>query len=138
MTQINVYLIFDGNCAEAMNFYQDCLGGELILNKVEGSPLEAECAAGMEDKIMHAHLASNSIIIMASDRLMPGDFIRGNGYSLALQCSSEEEINTFFTKLSAGGTIGHPLKEQFWGAIFGMFTDKFGVEWMLNFDKAST
>lgn len=135
MTQVNVYLNFDGNCAEAMNFYKDCLGGKLTLNKVEGSPLEAQCGAGMKDKIMHAHLVSGSIIIMASDIIMPGEFIRGNAYSLALQCSSAAEINTFFAKLSAGGTIREPLKEQFWGAIFGMFTDKFGVEWMLNFEK---
>jgi len=135
MPQVNVYLTFNGNCAEAMNFYHECLGGELILNKVEGSPIENECQADMKDQIMHAMLTSGGIKIMASDMLMQGEFIRGNSASLGLTCDSEEEIHRFYDQLSAGGTAKDPLKEQFWGAIFGMFTDKFGVRWLLNFEK---
>lgn len=135
MTQINAYLTFDGNCAEAMNFYKDCLGGELVLTKVGDSPLAEQCGSDMENKIMHAHLSHGAIVLMASDKIMPGDFIRGNSCSLALQCSSEEEINTFFNQLSTGAVIIEPLKQQFWGAIFGMFNDKFGVTWMLNFEN---
>lgn len=135
MTQINVYLIFDGNCEEAMTFYKECLGGELAINRVEGSPMEAQCPPEMKNKIMHANLVNGGIVLMASDALMPGKYIKGTDSSVSLNCSSEEEINTFFTKLSAGGQITLPLQEQFWGALFGMFTDKFGVDWMLNFDR---
>lgn len=135
MTQINVYLIFDGNCEEAMTFYKECLGGELSINRVEGSPMESQCPPEMKNRIMHANLVNGGIVLMASDVLMPGKYIKGTDSSVSLNCSSEEEINTFFTKLSAGGVITLPLQEQFWGALFGMFTDKFGVDWMLNFDR---
>jgi PhnB protein len=137
MTQINVYLMFDGNCAEAMSFYQQCLGGELSINKVEGSPLEGQCPPEKKDKIMHASLTNGGIVLMASDVLMPGTFVRGNASSVSLNCSSEEEIQNYFAKLSAGGQVTLPLGKQFWGAVFGMLTDKFGVEWMLNYDQNS-
>ena len=61
-------------------------------------------------------------------------FIRGNMISLSLNCSSEEEIFLFFSKLSAGGEIMHQLKMEFWGAIFGVFIDKYGIKWLLNYD----
>lgn len=137
MTQINAYLTFDKNCAEAMTFYKDCLGAELELHKVEGSPMEAHCPTAMKDMIMHASLTSGGITLMASDNLMAGELIRGNASSLSLNCSSKEELNQFFNSLSAGGQIIQPVKEQFWGAIFGMFVDKFGITWMLNFDTVA-
>lgn len=136
MTQINVYLTFDKNCAEAMTFYKDCLGGELTLHKVEGSAMEAHCPTAMKDMIMHANLINGGITLMASDNLMSGELIRGNANSLSLNCSSEEELRSYFDALSVGGHIIQPVKEQFWGAIFGMFVDKFGITWMLNFDTA--
>lgn len=135
MTQINVYLTFDGNCAEAMNFYKECLGGELMLNKVEGSPAEGECAEAKPGAIMHAELRKDSLLLMASDMLMGTELLRGNATALSLNCSSETEIRDYFDKLSAGASNIHPLKVEFWGALFGMFTDKFGVRWLLNFDQ---
>ncbi|MEI9912593.1 MAG: VOC family protein [Bacteroidota bacterium] len=77
----------------------------------------------------------DAILLMGSDMVGPDGFIKGNTMSLSLNCSSEEEINSFFSTLSAGGKIIHPLRVEFWGAIFGVFTDKFGVRWMLNYDK---
>jgi len=72
---------------------------------------------------------------MGTDCVAPGGFNQGNNIALSLNCSSEEEINTFFSKLSEGGKIIDPLKQQFWGAMFGVFDDKFGIRWMLNYDK---
>ena len=72
---------------------------------------------------------------MGSDMVGPDGFNKGNNIALSVNCSSEEEINTFFSKLSAGGKIIDPLKVQFWGAIFGVLTDKFGINWMFNYDK---
>jgi PhnB protein len=134
MTQINAYLTFEGNCAEAMNFYKECIGGELTIHKVEGSPLEGQIPEGKE-QVMHAQLAKGSLILMASDMLMDGEVLRGNAMALSLNCSSEEEIRSYFDKLSAGASKIEPLKIQFWGALFGMFTDKFGIRWLLNFDE---
>lgn len=135
MTQINVYLNFDGYCEEVMNFYQECLGGELTFNRVGDSPMAAHFPEEKKDKILHSNLIKDNLVIMASDALMPGVLVRGNATSLSLNCSSVEEITDFFNKLSAGGEIEQPLGEQFWGALFGMFTDKYGVQWLLNFDK---
>jgi PhnB protein len=135
MTQINAYLNFDGNCREAMNFYKECLGGELTLQTVEGSPVEAQCPAAMKHQILHSSLVKNGLVIMGSDMSGPEGITKGNNIALSLNCSSEEEINSFFSNLSAGGKIIDPLRQQFWGALFGVFNDKFGIRWMLNYDK---
>ena len=135
MTQINAYLNFDGTCREAMTFYKECLGGELTLQTIEGSPFESQCPAAIKHQIMHATLTKGPLLLMGSDMVGPDGFQKGNNISLSLNCSTEEEINRFFTALSAGGKILEPLKDQFWGAIFGCVTDKFGIRWMLNFDK---
>lgn len=135
MTQINAYLNFNGNCREAMTFYKTCLGGELTVQTIEGSPIEAQCPSAMKHHVLHASLLNDNLVLMASDMTGPDGFIKGNTISLSLNCSSENEIKTFFTKLSSGGQITHPLEEQFWGATFGVLTDKYGIRWMLNYDK---
>jgi PhnB protein len=136
MTQINAYLNFNGNCREAMNFYKECLGGELTLQTVEGTPMDAKCPPAMKNQVLHSTLIKNgTVLLMGSDMNGPEGFTRGTNVSLSVNCSSEEEINEFFSKLSASGKTLEPLKEQFWGAIFGALTDKFGVRWMFNYDK---
>lgn len=135
MTTINAYLTFNGNCREAMNFYKDCIGGELTIMPVAGSPVEAECPAAMKDSILHSTLIKESLVLMGSDMLGPGGLVHGNNVALSLNCSSEEEIDSFYASLSVGGTILDPLKIQFWGAKFGVFNDKYGISWMLNYDQ---
>jgi PhnB protein len=135
MTQINAYITFNGNCRKAMEFYKECLGGELILQTVGGSPIEAQCPAAMKDHILHASLAKDGLLLMASEMIGPGGYRAGNNIALSLNCSSEKEINEFFSKLSAGAEIIHSLRTEFWGAIFGVLTDQFGIKWMLNYDK---
>ena len=135
MTQIHPYLAFDGDCRTAMTFYQSCLGGELMIHNVEGSPAEAHIAPDMKNRVLHASLVKDSLVLLASDMCMGEKLVRGNGCSISLNCSSEEEIHDFFAKLSVGAEITQPLQDQFWGALFGMFNDQFGVTWMLNFDK---
>jgi PhnB protein len=135
MSSINVYLHFNGNCREAMNFYKECIGGNLDLQTVAGSPLEAQCPAAMKDNVMHATLTKGNLVLMASDMMGPGGYQKGNNIALTLNCDSEEEINSLFGKLSVGGKVIDPLKKQFWGALFGVFEDKFGIRWMLNYDQ---
>ncbi|MCW3088561.1 MAG: hypothetical protein JWQ78_1947 [Sediminibacterium sp.] len=135
MTQINAYITFNGNCREAMTFYRDCLGGELTLQTVGGSPIESQCPSAMKDSILHATLQRGSLLLMASEMIGPGGYTKGTDIALSLNCSSEEEINDFYSRLSAGGEIFHQLKVEFWGAIFGVFNDRFGIRWMLNYDK---
>ena len=135
MTSINAYINFNGNCREAMEFYRNCLGGDLEMQTVGGSPIEAECPAAMKHQILHASLMMDCLLLMGSDMIGPDGYQKGNNIALSLNCSSEQEINNYFNKLSAGGRIMHPLRVEFWGAIFGVFTDKYGIKWMLNFDK---
>ncbi|HKO79463.1 MAG TPA: VOC family protein [Chitinophagaceae bacterium] len=135
MAQINAYLNFNGNCREAMTFYKNCLGGELTVQTVEGSPIEFQCPPSMKHQVLHASLLKGNLVLMASDMIEPEGYIKGNTIALSLNCSSEREIKTFFTRLSSGGQITHPLEKQFWGATFGVLTDKYGIKWMLNYDK---
>ncbi len=136
-TQINAYLTFKGNCKEAMTFYQECIGGSLTLMTVGESPMADKLPPETHDHIMHAALMrEGTLMLMASDS-MGQQITPGNSVSLSLNCTSEDEINTFFEKLSAGGTVTHPLQKEFWGALFGHFTDKFGMNWMLNYELNS-
>ena len=135
MTMINTYLNFNGNCREAMTFYKECLGGELALNPVAGSPVAEHMPPEAQQNILHACLTSGNMVLMASDMMGPEGITKGNTMALMLQCSSEEEINRFFNSLSAGGYVDHPLADSFWGSKFAHFIDKFGMTWMLNYEK---
>jgi PhnB protein len=134
MTYINPYISFNGNCREAMTFYKECLGGELVMQTVAESPLATQCPSSMQNSILHASLSNRNMILMASDMIPPGGYTKGNDIALSLNCSAEEEINLFYKNLSVDGQILDELKTQFWGAIFGVLTDKFGIRWMLNCD----
>jgi len=136
MTQISAYVNFDGNCRQAMEFYKECLGGELIIQTIGGSPMETQCPAAMKDQVLHSSLTKSGLLLMGSDMVGPDGFNKGNNIALSVNCSSEEEINTFYSNLSSGGKILDPLKKQFWGAIFGCLTDKFGIRWMFNYEES--
>lgn len=133
MTKINSYLTFNGNCREAMTFYKECLGGELMLQTVGESPISEQMPDQMKECILHAMLTSGNIVIMGSD-MSPLKLIKGNAVSLMLNFSSEEETRKIYASLSKGGDSSQPLEVMFWGALFGHLTDKFGNQWMFNFD----
>ena len=135
MTKINSYLTFSGNCREAMTFYKECLGGELILQTIGESPLAGKMPAKMKEYVLHSTLIKDELILMGSDMVSENGLIKGNAVSLMLNCSSEEEILNSFEKLSSGGKKDHALENSFWGALFGDLTDKFGNHWLLHFDK---
>jgi PhnB protein len=92
MTQIHVYLTFNGNCREAMTFYQECLGGEFMLQTIGGSPLAEQMPPKMKDCILHATLTNGNLILLGSDMVSNAGLIKGNAVSLSLMCSSEKEI----------------------------------------------
>jgi PhnB protein len=134
MTQVNAYLTFNGNCREAMNFYKECFGGDLTLQTVKGSPMEDQFNAAATDRILHASLTNDSLVILGSDIAGPNGVVNGNSISLSLNCSSENEIRIFFSKLSSDGFIVHPL-HQFFAGTMGTLTDKFGKDWLLYYEK---
>lgn len=129
---INPYLTFNGNCREAMTFYKDCLGGELIMQTVEESPMADQWPAAAQKNILHASLVNDALILLGSDMGGSEQLLVGNTISLALACSNGEEIKTFFIRLSAGGKVIHPLHNFFDGMIASL-TDKYGLNWVLKF-----
>ncbi len=134
MSKINAYISFNGKCREAMNFYKECIGGELEFMTFADSPMTEQTSGSDKDKIMHSSLKKGNLLLMASDMGNPDGYKYGNNISLTLTCESEEEINNLFTKLSDGGEILMPLGIQFWGDLFGAFYDKFKIKWMLLYD----
>lgn len=125
----NAYLFFDGNCREAMEFYRQIFGGDLVVQTF--GEADHNCPDAMKDSVMHARLSGGDILLMASDN--PGSESLGTGkIHLALGGSNEQKIRKLFDGLSAGGTIGHPLKKESWGDIYGDLKDKYGVQWMVN------
>jgi len=137
MSTINSYLRFNGNCKEAMSFYKDCLGGELAMQKVGESPMANNMPQQMQDKIMHASLKNEGFTIMGSDLCDESGVIKGNNISLLLDCDSEQQVRSFYELLSKGGKKTHPLEKTFWNALFGDLTDKFGINWMFNYQMES-
>ncbi|SDL49677.1 VOC family protein [Siphonobacter aquaeclarae] len=133
MAEINAYLTFHGNCLEAMTFYQACFGGEFDSMTYENSPMKVP--VGKESKIMHSRLQSEALELMAADDLTAPASSPGNMVSLNVNCRSEEEIKRLFKGISQGGKVTLPLQDTFWGAKFGMVTDRFGIKWMFNYGK---
>jgi PhnB protein len=132
MAQLYAYLIFNGDCKQAMEFYKDCLGGELTLLTVKGSPMAAQMPASTHNQIMHSRLVSEKITLLAADNLGADIFKAGSSIRLCLIGDSKEELSKLYSRLSRGGTATHPLKEEFFGT-YGDLTDKFGINWMFQF-----
>lgn len=133
MSTISAYLNFNGNCREAMLFYQQCLGGELIWQTLGEFPNAEIMPKQMQDCILHATLSKSSLVLMGSDILNEDGLKKGNSILLMLNCESEEEMTDYYNKLSLGGIQTHPVARNIWGALLGNLTDKFGNQWLLHF-----
>lgn len=134
--ELEPYLHFGGNCEEALNFYKGVFGGEITsINRFEGSPMAADLPPDYGNKIMHASFVSPSLKFMASDA-HPGGHLAAKGHvTLSLAGSDVAEGERVFNALADGGTVSMPYQDTFWGAKFGMLTDKFGIDWMVNVEK---
>ena len=130
MNRIITYLTFNGNCREAMSFYRDCLGGELIFLTVGDSPKPNKLPKQMRNSILQATLQTENFILMATD-LVDEELKRGNSISILIKCSSKKEMKTIYEKLSTGGRATHRIKNTFGRALFGGLTDKYNNNWLL-------
>lgn len=127
---LSPYLTFNGNCKEAMEFYQSCLGGQLTMQTFGEAPMPSNPED--KEKIMHAMLQNDALSFMASDS-MPGKPVTvGSNVSLSIAGTDDAKIRECYTKLGEGGTVTMPLEKAFWGDTFGMLTDRFGIHWMVN------
>lgn len=140
MTTVNTYLTFNGNCQEAFNFYKSVFGGEFssVSNYKDMPPEESqEISESEKERILHISLPiSKETSLMGSDtNSQIGEVSFGNNFSISINTDSKEEADKFFNKLSADGKITMPMEETFWGSYFGMFIDKFEINWMVSFDR---
>ena len=130
-----LYLMFNGNCEEAINFYKDKLGGNLISMQRYGEAPTDQGSETYKDKIMHAVMDLMGFTLMFSDANEGANVTVGDNFSIALDLKSDGEVDRVFDALSTGGQVKMAVQDTFWGARFGMCTDKFGVNWMVNYDK---
>ncbi len=133
---INPYLTFDGNAAEAMGFYHTALGGTLSMQTFAdfGAPVSDD----YKDKIMHAHLETpGGGVLMGSDAMEGRSPRAGDNISVSVSGGVEDtgRLTAAFAALSDGGTVTMPLGDSPWNALFGMFRDRYGVDWLINIDK---
>lgn len=136
MKEITPYLIFNGNCREAMTFYKSCIGGDL--NVMTFGEAEQKTPPESKDLLIHARLANGAMVIMASDSMPGMPYAQGNDVWLSATCEADAEVDSMFTKLSAGGKSVMAPHDAFWNSRFAMLTDKFGINWMLNHEHAKT
>ncbi|MGO4884057.1 MAG: VOC family protein [Bryobacteraceae bacterium] len=135
MTTLAPYLLFEGTCRQAMEFYKSCLGGELTVTEVRNSPAKDYMPATLHGRIVNARLISGRVEISASDWLRPDRTpVRGNTVCLYLSGGTLSELKALFERLSEGAEVTDPLKELFFGT-YGALNDKFGVRWMFRTDK---
>ena len=138
-TAVNPYLMFNGTCEEAFLFYKSVFGGEFpYIGKYKDAPAEEGEVLSEEalNRIMHVSLPIGNTILMGSDsHPRYGDVGFGDNFSISINTESTEEADRIFNGLSAGGKVEMPMNKTFWGAYFGMFKDKFGINWMVNFDE---
>lgn len=130
MLKLNPYILFPGSCRDAMKFYQSILGGDLKLQTY--SEAKIPHSEKEKDKIIHARLESPDIVLMASDDNEKSPVNIGNNVQLSISGDDEKKLTDIFNKLSKDGTVKVPLKKEFWGDTFGMLSDKFNVNWMID------
>ena len=139
MAQINPYIHFNGNAEEAFTFYKSVFGGEFakITRFKDLSSPEFPVAEKEVNKIMHIALPIGKNLLMANDvpEKMGRTNENENRSKISISAESKEEANQLFNGLSAGGKVEMPIADSPWGSYFGMFRDKYGIEWMVDFDS---
>jgi PhnB protein len=130
--QVNPYLFFNGNCEEALKYYQKALGAQIEAMMPYGDgPAEMPIPADWKTKIMHSRITIDGEVLMASDAT-PGDYHQPQGFSVALAIENPAEAERRFNALAEGGTVRMPFGKTFFSNGFGMCVDKFGIPWMVN------
>ena len=133
---LNIYLTFDGNCREVFEFYRSVFGGEFLDVQTYGdAPQDMGVPEAEKGRIMHMSLPVGANILMGSDSSSafgPPATV-GNNFAISIEVKGREQCDAYFAKLSEGGTVKMPMQETFWGAYFGNWTDKYGINWMVNY-----
>jgi len=138
MAQLNPYLTFNGKCEQAFDFYKSVFGGEFsYIGKFKDMPSEQPLPEHVGELIMHVSLPiskENNLFGSDANEHFGQTAQAGTNFAVSINADSEAEAKKLFDGLSSGGTVTMPLEKTFWGALFGMFTDRFGIQWMVNYD----
>ena len=135
--KLSPYLSFNGCCATAFKFYEQCLGGKIeAMMPYKGSPMEAEVPAEWGDKVMHGEFRLGDFVVMGSD-CMSDKYEEAKGTSLMVAIDDPAEAEKAFNALAKNGSVTMPIQETFWAAKFGMLVDQFGIPWMINCDQTA-
>ena len=138
MTKLNIYLNFAGTTEQAMRFYKSVFGGNYtVFQRYKDIPGGEKMAEEDQEKIMNISLPiSEGHVLMATDALesMGQELVVGNNFYISVNPASEKEADRIFEALSHGGQVKMAMNKAFWGAYFGMLTDQFGIQWMINFE----
>ena len=136
--QMIPYLSFNGQCEEALSFYERSLGAKVgAVFRYEGTPLAQQVPGDWQNKVMHASITVGEQLLMAGD-VAPDQYEVPKGFSLSLQMADTREAERIYDQLAEGGRIVMPLAETFWAARFGMVVDRFGIPWLINCETASS
>jgi PhnB protein len=130
--KLNAYLLFNGNCEEAFQFYEKCLGGKIeVMMPHAGTPAEQQVPAEWGKKILHARLTVGDQMLMASD-CPPDRYFPPKGFSVSLIINDPAEAERIFQALQEGGKVEMPIQKTFWATRFGTLVDRFDIPWMVN------
>ncbi|HME13771.1 MAG TPA: VOC family protein [Candidatus Acidoferrum sp.] len=135
--RLNPHLTFNGECAAAFTFYEQCLHGKITVMMTYGnSPMAAQAPPGQHGKILHATLDLGEQRLTGGDALSD-DYRQPQGFSVMLQIAEAAEAERIFKALVEKGHVQVPVQETFWALRFGMLVDQFGTPWMINCGKAT-
>jgi PhnB protein len=133
--QLNPHLHFNGDCEEALRFYEKCLGGKITLMlPYEGTPVADRVPAAWCKKILHSELSIGDGRLTAAD-VPPENYEKPQGFSVTLNIKDPADAERIFHAMSENSAVQLPLQETFWAAQFGMLVDRFGIPWMINCGK---
>ncbi|PTY79074.1 hypothetical protein B5V89_06985 [Heyndrickxia sporothermodurans] len=138
---VDVYLNFNGNCREAVEFYAKVFNTEepRIMTFGEAPPNpEFPLQEEAKNLVMHARLSISGSNVMFSDTFPGTPFVVGNNISLAIVSQNQDEITSYYNQLKEGGKVNMELQETFWSKCYGQVVDKFGVEWQLSYDNGES
>jgi PhnB protein len=134
--QLNPYLFFNGNCADAFKFYEKCLGGKIVTMMThEGTPAAEQVPANWREKIIHARLTVGDQVLMGSDA-PPDRYAPMKGFGVSFAVDSPADAERIFKALSEKGAVGMPMQQTFFAVRFGMVVDQFGTPWMVTCEAA--
>lgn len=137
MKSLEIYLTFNGNCAEAFEFYASVFGGEIIMmNKFSEMPPNPDFPVPEDqmDNVMHVTMQLKSGVILMGSDTGGREANVGDNFSISINADTREEVDSLFAALSEGGEPQMPPSEMFWGSYFGTCRDKFNINWMFSFD----